>query len=109
MTIDTIVQEIALLSESLCDSQIYFSEPGVAQGVEAIQQAADAFAAARNDHERREAALWLADACQLLSSNLPDIGDSEHSTGWATALQISRLLGSQEKWVQLVSTSFNAE
>ncbi len=105
MTIETIIHEVALLSESLSDSPLFFSEPGVAQGVEAIQQAASAFAAARHGRERLDAALWLGEACQLLSSSLPDTGSTEHATGWATALQISRLIGGQDKWVQLVRSS----
>ncbi len=106
MDIQTIIEEAAALAESLADSPVYFRSARAAEGVEAMQQAAAAFRAAETPAARCDAALWLGEAYLLLSSGLPDTGHSEHSTGWATANQISRLLGGPLAWERRVRSAY---
>lgn len=106
MTIETIIQEAENLAESLVDSPLYFHSKNVREGVEAILQAASAFYAATSDTARIDAALWLGEAYLMLSSELPDTGHTEHSTGWATAAQIARLIGSPTQWEHRIRLEF---
>lgn len=109
MDIAEIVEEAAALADSLADSPIYFKSRRVADGVEALQQAAAAFRSAENNAARKDAALWLGEAYLLLSSGLPDTGHSEHATGWATANQIARLLGGPWMWDARVNAEFGGD
>lgn len=106
MSIAEIIEEAAVLAESLADSPAYFANRRAAEGVEAMQQAARAFKTAESADGRLNAALWLDEAYLLLSSGLPDTGHSEHATGWATANQIARLLGGPDVWEQRVRAEF---
>lgn len=98
MDIAQIIEEAASLAETLADSPIYFKSRRAAEGVEAMQQAADAYRKASTEGDRLDAALWLGEAYLLLSRGLPDTGHTEHSTGWATANQIAKLLGGAAVW-----------
>lgn len=98
MDIAHIIDEAASLADSLADSPIYFKSRQAAEGVEAMQRAADAYREAATESKRLDAALWLGEAYLLLSRGLPDTGHTEHGTGWATANQIAKLLGGPEIW-----------
>ena len=109
MDIAKIIEEAASLAETLADSPIYFKSRRAAEGVEAMQQAADAYRNAGNESARLDAALWLGEAYLLLSRGLPDTGHAEHSTGWATANQIAKLLGGPAVWEQRVRAHYGGE
>lgn len=106
MAIEKIIEEAANLAETLADSPIYFRYRRAAEGIDAMQQAAAAFAAATDDGARLDAALWVGEAYLLLSSGLPDTGSSEHSTGWVTANQIAKLLGGPEVWIARAQAAY---
>lgn len=108
MSTKTIIEEVASLADALADSPVCFRFRRAAEGAEAIQQAAAAFARAHDDPARLDAALWVGEAYLLLSSGLPDTGSSEHSTGWATANQIARLLGGPDAWEARVRSEYGA-
>lgn len=109
MNIENVIHEAAALADSLADSPIYFQSRRAAEGVEAMQQAATAFDAAESDAQRADAALWLGEAYLILSSGLPDTGSTEHATGWATASQISKLLGGPDVWEKRVRAHYGSE
>lgn len=91
--IAAVISEVAALAATLEDSPIAFKYPQANEGIEAMQQAASAFAAARDNAAKLDAALWVGEAYLLFSSALPDTGHGEHQTAWATARQIAQLLG----------------
>ena len=97
-TISEVVAEVSSIAATLEDGPIFYRGRSVADGILAMQQAAEAFQAAKDVAGRLDAALWVGEAYLLLSSGLPDTGHSEHATGWATASQISRLLGGPAVW-----------
>lgn len=106
MNTAAIIAEVAAIAATLEDSPIVFKYPRANEGVEAMQQAAAAFAAAQDDAARLDAALWVGEAYLLFSSALPDTGHGEHSTGWATARQIAGLLGGPFVWEDRVKGEF---
>lgn len=97
-TISQVVAEVASIAATLEEEPHFYRGLSVADGIVAMQQAAEAFQAATDAAGRLEAALWVGEAYLLFSSGLPDTGRSEHATGWATASQIARLLGGPAVW-----------
>jgi hypothetical protein len=97
-TISEVVVEVSSIAATLEDGPIFYMGGNVAEGIVAMQQAAEAFQAAKNDADRLDTALWVGDAYMLFSRDLPDTGYSEHTTCWMTALQISKLLGGPVIW-----------
>ena len=97
-TISEVVAEVSSIAATLEDGPIFYRGRSVADGILAMQQAAEAFRAAEDDAGRLDAALWVGEAYMLFSSGLPDTGQSEYATGWATASQISKLLGGPAIW-----------
>lgn len=100
--IAAVISEVAALAATLEDSPIAFKYPQANEGIEAMQQAASAFAAARDNAAKLDAALWVGEAYLLFSSALPDTGHGEHQTAWATARQIAQLLGGPAVWEQKI-------
>lgn len=97
-TISEIVAEVSNLAATLEDGPLFYKGGHTAEGIIAMQQAAEAFQAAKDDAGRLDAALWAGEAYTLFSSSLPETGRSEFATGWATASQISKLLGGPSIW-----------
>lgn len=108
MDTPALISEIAVLAEQATDLPIYFKSRQAADGIEAMIQAAQAFAAAQDDTARLDAALWIGEAYLLFSSALPDAGANEESTGWATARQIAQLLGGPDVWEARMRKEFGA-
>lgn len=92
------VAEVSSIAATLEDSPLFYRGLRIADGIVAMQQAAERFSSAADDAGRLNAALWVGEAYLLFSSGLPDTGASEHTTGWATASQISKLLGGPAIW-----------
>ena len=107
-SIELAVTEVGNIAEQLTDTPIYFRSAQAREGVEAMIQACAAFVAAKNDLERADSALWLGEAYLIFSASLPDTGYGEQSTGWATANQISKILGGPEIWINRVKKAFAA-
>ena len=107
MSIQQIVEEVGNIADLLRDTPIYFSSRQSAEGIEAMIQAATSFNSAATDAERLHAALWVGEAYLIFSNSLPDTGDSEHSTSWATANQISKLLGGPHFWEKKVRSEYS--
>lgn len=105
-SIEAAVAEIGSIAESITDHPIYFRSAQTREGVEAMIQAAAAFAAATTDAQRADAALWVGEAYLIFSASLPDTGSSEHATGWATAHQIKKLLGGPDVWESRVRAQY---
>ena len=101
-----IIQEVAAIAATLEDSPVAFKYPQANEGIEAMQQAAVAFAAAQDDSARMDAALWVGEAYLLFSVALPDTGHGEHATAWATARQIAGLLGGPDVWETRVREAY---
>jgi hypothetical protein len=97
-TIPQVVAEVASIAATLEDDPLFYMGRSVSDSIIAMQQAAEAFQTATDDAGRLDAALWVGEAYLLFSNGLPDSGSSEHSTGWATASQISKLLGGPAIW-----------
>ena len=97
-TISQVVAEVASIAATLEEGPLFYRGRSVADGIVAMQQAAEAFQAATDAAGRLDAALWVGEAYLLFSSGLPDTGSSEHTTGWATASQIAKLLGGPAIW-----------
>jgi len=108
MDTPALISEIAVLAEQATDLPIYFKSRQAADGIEAMIQAAQAFAAAQDDTARLDAALWIGEAYLLFSSALPDAGANEESTGWAAARQIAQLLGGPDVWEARMRKEFGA-
>ena len=96
--IPQVVAEVASIAATLEEGPLFYKGLSVAEGIVAMQQAAEAFQAAKNAAGRLDAALWIGEAYLLFSSGLPDTGRSELATGWATASQIAKLLGGPAVW-----------
>lgn len=106
-SVEQIIKEVAELaldiggmanpSEQTCD------------GIQAIQQAAQAFHAAKTPEQKIDAALLVNEAYCLMSSGLPDTGHGERVTGWATANQMSRMMGGDATWDRKVRAEFSRE
>lgn len=107
MQVAAVIEEAAALAAALEDAHITISSRMAAEGVQAIQEAAIMFKAATDNAGRRDAALWLGEAYQLLSSGLPNTGSDEGSTGWATAAQISKLIGGPSAWQAMVEAEYD--
>lgn len=102
------VAEVGNIAEQITETPIYFGSAQTREGVEAMIQAAAAFAVAADDAKRADAALWVGEAYLIFSASLPDTGLGERATSWATANQISKILGGPEVWVQRVKAAFAA-
>lgn len=100
------VAEVGNIAEQIIDTPIYFGAQQTREGVEAMSQAAAAFAAAADDAQRADAALWVGEAYLIFSASLPDTGFGERTTGWATANQISKILGGPVVWRDRVKAAF---
>lgn len=109
MNIAAIIEEVAAIAATLEDSPVAFKYPKANEGIEAMQQAAAAFAAAQDDAARLDSALWVGEAYLLFSSALPDTGHGEHATAWATARQIAGLLGGPSIWEERVRNEFGRQ
>lgn len=107
ISIEAVVAEIGNIAESLTDHPLYFKSHKTSEGVEAMIQAAKAFTEADSDTQRADAALWVGEAYLIFSSSLPDTGNSEPRTGWATANQIAKLLGGPNVWESRVRAEFS--
>ena len=105
-SISLAVAEIGNIAEQITETPIYFGSGQTREGVEAMIQAAAAFKAAPDDAARADAALWIGEAYLIFSNSLPDTGHGERSTSWATANQISKILGGPEVWAQRVRSAF---
>lgn len=106
METSAIISEIGAIADTLTDSPLYFKSRDTREGVEAMIQAAAAFAKSSNASEKLSAALWIGEAYLIFSRSLPDAGHSEHDTAWATANQIAKLLGGPEVWEQRIRAEF---
>lgn len=106
MKIAEIVAEVGNIADLLSDTPIYFTGKNSAEGIDGMIQAASAFERAQNSAQRRDAALWIGEAYLLFSSSLPDTGNSESSTSWASAAQIAKLLGGPDIWEETVNREF---
>ena len=100
------VEEIGNIAEQLAETPIYFVSDQAREGIEAVIQAAAAFNTASDDEARADAALWVGEAYLIFSGSLPDTGFGERSTLWATANQISKILGGPFVWVDRVKAAF---
>lgn len=107
-TIPEVVAEVANLAATLEDSPLFFRSRQTREGIIAMQQASERFAAAQSSGGRLDAALWLGEAYLLFSASLPDTGHGEGSTLWASAAQIARLLGGPDAWEARVRAEFTA-
>jgi hypothetical protein len=100
------VAEVGNIAEQITETPNYFGSAQTREGVEAMIQAAAAFAAAQTDSVRADAALWIGEAYLIFSASLPDTGHGEKATSWATANQIAKILGGPEVWEQRVKGAF---
>lgn len=107
MTTADIIAEVGNIADLLADTPIYFRNRQSAEGIDAMTQAAEAFAEANDNAQRLDAALWIGEAYLLFSASLPDTGHGEASTSWASANQISKLLGGPAIWEERVRTEFS--
>ena len=99
-----IIKEVSELALDIGDIKTHSVQ--TLEGVQAIQQAAQAFRAAQTPTEKINAALWVNEACHIMSCGLPDTGHGERVTGWATANQISKLMGGSVVWENKVRQEF---
>lgn len=106
MSISEIVSDVGNLAEQIIDTPLYWRSVRTRDGIEAMIQAADAFAKAALPAQRMDAALWLGEAYLIFSRSLPDTGAGEHATGWATANQIAKLLGGPLGWEAKVRSEY---
>lgn len=106
-TVEQIIQEVAALALDIGD----MTNPSAQtrEGVQAIQQAAQAFHDAQTSAQKIDAALWVNEAYHLMSSGLPDTGHGERVTGWATANQMSRMMGGDRVWEEKVQRECSGE
>lgn len=108
ISIEDVVQEVGTIARGLTESPIYWKSKQTTEGVEAMIQASEAFTAAQTNDQKADAAIWLWEAYLLFSSSLPDTGQDEKQTAWATANQIAKLLGGPQVWEQRVTRAFKA-
>lgn len=95
-SIEAVISEIVALADGMWYMPALSEQ--AEEGLEAIRQAARAFEQSKAVADKRDAAAWLHEAFLLLSSGLPDMGDGEPATGWATANLMSKLMGSESAW-----------
>jgi len=106
ISIENVVSEIG---SGLIESPIYWKSKQTTEGVEAMIQASEAFDQALTDAQKADAALWIGEAYLIFSNSLPDAGENEKSTGWATANQIAKLLGGPQVWEQRVTRTYKTQ
>jgi putative transcriptional regulator len=100
-TIADVVREVAFLADEMRKTRVA-KDPQVNEGLLTICQQAARFGAAEDAAEKEDAALWLREGYQLMSSGLPDTGHDEIGTGWGTAAIMARMLGTEIEWKKRV-------
>lgn len=100
-----IIDEVAALALDIGDMTSPSEQTW--EGVQAIQQAAAAFHAAQTQKQKIDAARWVQEAYCILSAGLPDTGNGERVTGWATANQMSRMMGGDLAWEEKVRCEYS--
>lgn len=86
--------------------RVTYKSRHAAIGLDEMQQAAAAFATAKSNPERRDAALWLGEAYRVFTQALDDAGDALSPMASATARYIAGLLGGPEAWERRVKEAY---